>query len=160
MCCVILNFADWLKAIFWRFFFYISFDILSDISSDLFSNILSDISFDILSDISSDILSGIFLIYLLTFFLIYLLTYLLIFFLTYLLTRLLTYLLTCFLTYQNQNLTSTASQKKQLYKLYLYLTPRSKCNIHDNFVPVKCHRPQCIGPPRQGAIKSKDAKNL
>ena len=85
----------------------ISFDILSDISSDKSSDILSDISFDILSDISSDILSGIFLTYLLTFFLTYLLT----FFLTYLLTCFLTYLLTFFLTYQNQNLTSTASQK-------------------------------------------------
>ena len=134
----------------------ISFDILSDISSDISSDILSDISFDILSDISSDILSGIFLTYLLTFFLTYLLT----FFLTYLLTCFLTYLLTFFLTHQNQNLTSTASQKKQLCKLYIYLTPRSKSNIHDNFAPVKCHRPQCIGPPRQKAVKSKDAKRL
>ena len=97
-----------------------------------------------------------FLTYLLTFFLLYLLTYLLTFFLTYLLTCFLTYLL----TYQNQNLTSTASQKKQLCKLYFYLTPRSKSNIHDNFVRVKCHRPQCIGPPRQKAVKSKDAKRL
>ena len=110
----------------------ISFDILSDISSDISSDILSDISVDILSDISSDILSGIFLTYLLTFFLTYLLT----FFLTYLLTCFLTYLLTFFLTYQNQNLTSTASPKKPLCKLYIYLTPRSKSNIHDNFVPV------------------------
>ena len=124
------------------------------------SDILSDISFDILSDISSDILSGIFLTYLLTFFLTYLLTYLLTFFLTYLLTCCLTYLLTFFLTYQNQNLTSTAWPKKQLCKLYIYLTPRSKSNIHDNFVPVKSHRPQCIGPPRQKAVKSKDAKRL
>ena len=129
----------------------ISFDILSDISSDISSNILSDISFDILSDISSDILSAIFLTYLLTFFLTYLLTYLLSFFRTYLLTCFLTYLLTFFLTYQNQNLTSTASQKK-LCKLYIYLTPRSKSNIHDNFVPVKCHRPQCIGSPCQKAV--------
>ena len=114
----------------------ISFDILSDISSD----ILSDISFAILSDISSDILSDIFLTYLLTFFLTNLLTlfltYLLTFFLTYLSTCFLTYLLTFFLTYQNQNLTSTASQKKPLCKLYIYLAPRSKSNIHDNFVPV------------------------
>ena len=129
----------------------ISFDILSDIS-DISSDILSDISFDILSDISSDILSGIFLTYLLTLFLT--------FFLTYLLTCFLTYLLTFFLTYQNQNLTSTASQKKQLCKLYIYLTLRSKSNIHDKYVPVKCHRPQCIGPPRQKAVKSKDAKRL
>ena len=131
---------------------HISFDILSDISSDISSDILSDISFDI----SSNILSDIFLTYLLTFFLTYLLT----FFLTYLLTCFLTYLLTFFLTYQNQNLTSTASQKKPLCKLYIYLTPCNKSNIHDNFVPVKCHRPHCIGPPRQKAVKSKDAKRL
>ena len=101
----------------------ISFDILSDISSDISSDILSDISVDILSDISSDILSGIFLTYLLTFFLTYLLT----FFLTYLLTCFLTYLLTFFLTYQNQNLTSTASQKKAaLQTLYLPHTTQQK----------------------------------
>ena len=97
-------------------------------------------SSDILSDISSDILSDIFLTYLLTFFLTNLLTlfltYLLTFFLTYLSTCFLTYLLTFFLTYQNQNLTSTASQKKPLCKLYIYLARRSKSNIHDNFVPV------------------------
>ena len=81
-----------------------------------------------------------FLTYLLTFFLTNLLTlfltYLLTFFLTYLSTCFLTYLLTFFLTYQNQNLTSTASHKKPLCKLYIYLTPRSKSNIHGNFVPV------------------------
>ena len=105
-------------------------------------------------------LTYILLIYLLTFFLTYLLTFFLTsfwhifwhsfwqifwhsfwhifwqFFLTYLSTCFLTYLLTFFLTYQNQNLTSTASQKKPLCKLYIYLTPRSKSNIHDNFVPV------------------------
>ena len=150
----------------------ISFNILSDVSSDISSDILSDISVDILSDISSDILSGIFLTYLLTFFL------------TYLLTCFLTYLLTFFLTYQNQNLTSTASQKKQLCKLYIYLLPRSKSNIHDNFVPVNVialsasDRPAkrqlspkiqnacnsththttCIRPPRQKAVESKDAR--
>ena len=106
----------------------------------------SDISSDILSDISSDILSDIFLTYLLTFFLTNLLTL----FLTYLSTCFLTYLLTFFLTYQKQNLTSTASHKKPLCKLYIYLTPRSKSNIHDNFVPVN----------RQKAVKSKDAKRL
>ena len=121
--------------IFWHSFWHIfwhSFWHLSDISSDIFFwhifwhsfwhifwhsfwhlsdisfDILSDKSFDTLSDISSDILSDIFL----------------------------TYLLTFFLTYQNQNLTSTASHKKPLCKLYIYLTPRSKSNIHDNFVPV------------------------
>ena len=114
----------------------ISSDILSDISfailSDLSSVILPDISFDILPDISSDI----FLTYLLTFFLTNLLTLFLTYLLTYLSTCFLTYLLTFFLTYQNQNLTSTASHKKPLCKLYIYLTPRSKSNIHDNFVPV------------------------
>ena len=97
--------------IFWHSFWHIfwhSFWHLSDISFD----ILSDKSFDTLSDISSDN------------------------FLTYLSTCFLTYLLTFFLTYQNQNLTSTASHKKPLCKLYIYLTPRSKSNIHDNFVPV------------------------
>ena len=117
-----------------------SSDVLSDISFDILSDISSDISSDILSDISSDILSDIFLTYLLTFFLTNLLTlfltYLLTFFLTYLSACFLTYLLTFFLTYQNQNLTSTASHKKPLCKLYIYLTPRSKSNIHDNFVPV------------------------
>ena len=170
----------------------------------------SDISFDILSDISSDILSDIFLTYLLTFFLTYLLTFFLTYlltsfwhifwhsfwqifwhsfwhiFLTFLLTYLLTYLLTFFLTYQNQNLTSTASHKKPLCKLYIYLTPRSKSNIHDNFVPVNVialsasDRPakrqlspkmqnacssththtSCIRPPRQTAVESKHAKGL
>ena len=102
--------------IFWHSFWHIfwhSFWHLSDISFDILSD---NISVDILSDISSDILSGIFLTYLLTFFL--------------------TYLLTFCLTYQKQNLTSTASHKKPLCKLYIYLTPRSKSNIHDNFVPV------------------------
>ena len=117
-----------------------SSDVLSDISFDILSDKSSDISSDILSDISSDILSDIFLTYLLTFFLTNLLTlfltYLLTFFLTYLSTCFLTYLLTFFLTYQNQNLTSTTSQKKPLCKLYIYLAPRSKSNIHDNFVPV------------------------
>ena len=117
-----------------------SSDVLSDISFDILSDKSSDISSDILSDISSDILSDIFLTYLLTFFLTNLLTlfltYLLTFFLTYLSTCFLTYLLTFFLTYQNQNLTSTASHKKPLCKLYIYVTPRSKSNIHDNFVPV------------------------
>ena len=96
----------------------------------------SDISSDILSDISSDILPDIFLTYLLTFFLTNLLTLFLTYLLTYLSTCFLTYLLTFFLTYQKQNLTSTASHKKPLCKLYIYLTPRSKSNIHDNFVPV------------------------
>ena len=167
-----------------------SSDILSDISFDILSDISSDISSDILSDISSDILSDIFLTYLLTLFLTNLLTlfltYLLTFFLTYLSTCFLTYLLTFFLTYQNQNLTSTASQKKPLCKLYIYLAPRSKSNIHDNFAPVNVialsasDRPAkrqlspkmqnacssththttCIRPPRQTAVESKNAKEF
>ena len=127
----------------------ISFDILSDISSDISSDILSDISFDI----SSDILSDIFLTYLLTFFLTYLLT----FFLTYLLVCFLTYLLTFFLTYQNQNLTSTASQKKQLCKLYIYLTPRSKSNILSNVIALSASdRPakRQLSPKMQNACSS------
>ena len=88
-------------------------------------------SSDVLPDISSDILSDIFLTYLLTFFLTNLLTlfltYLLTFFLTYLSTCFLTYLLTFFRTYQNQNLTSTASQKKAaLQTLYLPRTTQQK----------------------------------
>ena len=151
---------------------------------------LTYISSDIHSDISSVILSDIFLTYLLTFFLTTLLTlfltYLLTFFLTYLSTCFLTYLLTFFLTYQNQNLTSTASHKKPLCKLYIYVTPRSKSNIHDNFVPVNVialsasDRPAkrqlspkmqnacssththttCIRPPRQTAVESKNAKEF
>ena len=140
----------------------------------------------ILSDISSDILSDIFLTYLLTFFLTNLLTLFLTYLLTYLSTCFLTYLLTFFLTYQKQNLTSTASHKKPLCKLYIYLTPRSKSNIHDNFVPVNvialsaANRPAkrqlspkmpkrllvphihttCIRPPRQTAVESKNAKEF
>ena len=168
----------------------ISFDILSDISSDIFFWYifwhsfwhifwhsfwhifwhsfwhLSDISFDILSDKSFDTLSDISSDIFLTF--------------------LLTYILTFFLTYQKQNLTSTASHKKPLCKLYIYLTPRSKSNIHDNFVPVNVialsasDRPAkrqlspkmqnacssththttCIRPPRQTAVESKHAKGF
>ena len=130
---VTLNFADWLEAIFWRSFWHIFWHSFWQIFWYIFwYSFWHTVSVDIVFDISSDILSGIFLTFLLTFFLTYLLT----FFLTYLLTCFLTYLLTFFLTYQNQNLTSTASQKKPLCKLYIYLTPRSKSNIHDNFVPV------------------------
>ena len=115
MCSVTLNFADWLEAIFWRSFWHIFWHSFW---------------------ISSDILSDIFLTYLLTFFLTNLLTLFLTYLLTYLSTCFLTYLLTFFLTYQNQNLTSTASHKKPLCKRYIYLTPRSTSNFHDNFVPV------------------------
>ena len=159
-------------------------------SSDVLSDISSDILSDILSDISSDILSDIFLTYLLPFFLTnrltLFLTYLLTIFLIYLSTCFLTYLLTFFLTYQNQNLTSTASHKKPLCKLYIYLTARSKSTVHNNFVPVNVialsasDRPAkrqlspkmqnacssththtiCIRPPRQTAVESKHAKGF
>ena len=157
MCSVTLNFADWLEAIFWRSFWHIFLTFfltyLLIYSSDISSDILSDISSDILSDISFwhsfwhifwhsfwqifwhsfwHIFWHIFYHSFWHIFLTFFLTYLLTFFLTCFLT----YLLTFFLTYQNQNLTSTASHKKPLCKLYIYLTPRSKSNIHDNFVPV------------------------
>ena len=105
-----------------------------------------------------------FLTYLLTFFLTNLLTlfltYLLTFFLTYLSTCFLTYLLTFFLTYQNQNLTSTASHKKPLCELYIYLTPRSKSNIHDNFGPVNVIALSASDCPAKRQLSPKDAKRL
>ena len=112
------------------------------------SDVLSDISFDILSDKSSDISSEFFLTYLLTFFLtsfwhilwhsfwqIFWHSFWHIFWHSFwhIFRHAFWHI---FLTYQNQNLTSTASHKKPLCKLYIYLTPRSKSNIHDNFVPV------------------------
>ena len=98
----------------------ISCDILSDISSDISSGILSDISFDILFDISSAILSDI-----------------------------------CFdiLSDISSDILSDISKTKHsihsfthkpLHKLYIYLTPRSKSNIHDNFVSVKWQFYSCI----------------
>ena len=76
--------------------------------------------------------------------------------------------------------------KKPLCKLYIYLTPRSKSTIHNNFVPVNVialsasDRPAkrqlspkmqnacssththttCIRPPRQTAVESKHAKGF
>ena len=111
-----------------------------------------------------------FLTYLLTFFLTYLLkfflTYLLTFFLTYLLTFFLTYLLTCFLTYLLTYLSDISETKhsthsftqKPLHKLYIYLTPRSKSNIHDSFVSVKWQFYSCIrlhrtAPPRSSWVQ-------
>ena len=128
MCSVTLNFADWLEAIFWRSFWHIFWHSFWHIFCHSFWHIFRHSFWHIFWHSFWHI----FLTYLLTFFLTYLLT----FFLTYLSTCFLTYLLTFFLTYQNQNLTSTASHKKPLCKLYIYLTPRSKSNIHDNFVPV------------------------
>ena len=105
------------------------------------------------------ILLTFFLTYLLTFFLTYLLT----FFLTYLLTCFLTYLLTFFVTYQRQNIASTASRKSHstnsiftshhAAKVISMTTLRlSNGNSTVAF--------DCIGPPRQKAVKSKDAKCL
>ena len=101
-----------------------SSDVLSDISCDILSvissGILSDISFDILFDISSAILSDI-----------------------------------CFdiLSDISSDILSDISKTKHsihifthkpLHKLYIYLTPRSKSNIHDNFVSVKWQFYSCI----------------
>ena len=128
---VTLNFADWLEAIFWRSFWHIFWHSFGHIFWYIFWHSfwhicwhpfwhifrysfwhLSDISFDILSDISSDILSDISF-------------------------DMLSDISSDILSdISNQNLTSTASQKKPLCKLYIYLTPRSKSNIHDNFAPV------------------------
>ena len=118
MCSVTLNFADWLEAIFWRSFWHI------------FWHSFWQIFWIYLLTFFLTYLLTFFLTYLLTFFLTNLLTlfltYLLTFFLTYLSTCFLTYLLTFFLTYQNQNLTSTASQKAALQTLYLPDTRQQK----------------------------------
>ena len=179
---VTLNFADWLEAIFWRSFWHIFWHSFWHIFWYIFWHSFWHICWHSFWHIFLTYLLTFFLTYLLTFFLTYLLT----FFLTYLLTCFLTYLLTFFLTYQNQNLTSTASQKKPLCKLYIYLTPRSKSNIHDNFAPVNVialsasdhpakrqlspkmqnasssthTHTTCIRPPRQKAVESKDAKGF
>ena len=153
---VTLNFADWLEAIFWRsfwhifwhsfwhIFWYIFWHSFWHIFWHSFWHIfrysfwhLSDISFAILSDISSDILSDI----------------------SFDMLSDISSDILSDISKPKPNIHSF-TKKKQLCKLYIYLTPRGKSNIHDNFVPVKCHRPQCIGPPRQKAVKSKDAKRL
>ena len=90
----------------------ISVDILSDISSDVLSDILSDISFDILSDISSDILSDI----------------------SFDMLSDISSDILSDISKPKPNIHSFT--KKPLCKLYIYFTPRSKSNIHDNFVPV------------------------
>ena len=91
----------------------LSFDTLSDISSDILSDISLDILSDISSDISFDILSD---IRSLTFFL--------------------TFLATNCLSKTKHSIHSFT--QKPLHKLYIYLTPRSKSNIHDDFASVKC----------------------
>ena len=194
MCSVTLNFADWLEAIFWRSFWHIFWHsfwhifwyILLTYLLTFFLTYLLTFFLTSFWHIFWYILLTFFLTYLLTFFLTYLLTLFLTYLLTYLSTCFLTYLLTFFLTYQNQNLTSTASHKKPLCKLYIYLTPRSKSNIHDNFVPVNvialsasdrlakrqlspkmqnaCSSTRthttCIRPPCQTAVESKHAKGF
>ena len=120
-----------------------------------------------------------FLTYLLTFFLTYLLTffltYLPIFFLTYLLTFFPTYLLTCFLTYlltffltffltyQRQNIASTVSHKSHStnstftsHQAAKVISMTTLCLSNGNSTVTF----DCIGPPRQKAVKSKDAKRL
>ena len=140
MCSVTLNFADWLEAIFWRSFWHIFWHSFWHIFWYILLTYLLTFFLTYLLTFFLTSFWHIFwyilLTYLLTFFLTNLLTLFLTYLLTYLSTCFLTYLLTFFLTYQNQNLTSTASHKKPLCKLYIYLTPRSKSNIHDNFVPV------------------------
>ena len=128
---VTLNFADWLEAIFWRsfwhifwhsfwhIFWYIFWHSFWHICWHSFWHIfrssfwhLSDISFDILSDISSDILSDISFD---------------------MLSNISSDILSD-ISKPKPNIHSFT--KKPLCKLYIYLTPRSKSNIHDNFVPV------------------------
>ena len=127
MCSVTLNFADCLEAIFWRSFWHIfgysfwhifwyifwhifwqSFWHLSDISFD----ILSDKSFDTLSDISSDNFSDI----------------------SFDMLSDISSDILSDISKPKPNIHSFT--KKPLCKLYIYLTPRSKSTIHNNFVPV------------------------
>ena len=51
------------------------------------------------------------------------------------------------------------TQKAALQTLYLPHTTQHK-EFPWQLCACKCHRPQCIGPPRQKAVKSKDAKRL
>ena len=184
----------------------ISFDILSDISSDIFfwhiSDILSDISSDILSDISSDIF----------FWHIFWHSFWHIFWHSFwhlsdisfdilsdksfdTLSDISSDISFHMLSDISSDILSDISKpkpnihsftQKPLCKLYIYLTPRSKSNIHDNFVPVNVialsasDRPAkrqlspkmqnacsstrthttCIRPPRQTAVESKHAKGF
>ena len=155
MCSVTLNFADWLEAIFWRSFWHIfwhsfwqifwynfwhsfwhifwhSFWHLSDISFD----ILSDKSFDTLSDISSDILSDI----------------------SFDMLSDISSDILSDISKPKPNIHSF-TQKAALQTLYLPHTTQQKSYPWQHCA-CKCHRPQCIGPPRQKAVKSKDAKRL
>ena len=98
---------------------------------------------------------------------IFFLTYLLILFLTYLptyfLIYFLTYLLIFFLTYQRQNTASTISLKNHSTNSIFTSDHTTKlismttlCLSNGNSIIIF----DCIGPPRQKAIKSKDAKCL
>ena len=108
----------------------ISFDILSDISSD----ILSDISFDILSDISSDRSSDI---------------------LSDISFDMLSDISSDILSDISKTKHSIHSfTQKPLHKLYICLKPRSKSNIHDNFVSVKWQFYSCIRLHRTAPPKS------
>ena len=108
-----------------------------------------------------------FLTYLLQFFLTYVLTfflaYLLTFFLTYLLTCFLTYLLTFFLTYPRQNIASTASHTS--HSINSIFTSHHAANVISMTTLCLSNGNStvafdCIRPPRQKAVKSKDAKSL
>ena len=109
----------------------ISCDILFDILSDISSEILSDISFDILSDILSDI--------------------------SFNLLSDISFDILSDISKTKQSMHSFT--QKPLHKLYFYLTPRSKSNIHDNnFVSVKwqfysCSRLHRTAPPRSSWVQ-------
>ena len=114
----------------------ISCDILSVISSDISSGILSDISFDTLFDISSAILSDICFDIL-----------------SDISSDILSDISFDVLSDISSDILSDISKTKHsihsfthkpLHKLYIYLTPRSKSNIHDNFVSVKWQFYSCI----------------
>ena len=152
MCSVTLNFADWLEAIFWRSFWHIFWHSFWHIFWYIFWHSFWHIFWHSFWHI---FWHSFWQIFWHSFWHIFWHSFWHIF-----LTCFLTYLLTFFLTYQNQNLTSTASQKKPLCKLYIYLTPRSKSNIHDNFVPVNVIALSASDRPAQKAVKSKDAKRV
>ena len=154
---VTLNFADWLEAIFWRsfwhmfwhsfwqIFWYIFWHSFWHICWHSFWHIfrysfwhLSDISFDISFDILSDILSDI----------------------SFDMLSDISSDIFCDISKPKPNIHSFT--KKPLCKLYIYLTPRSKSNIHDNVVPVNvialsasdCPAKRQLSPKMQNACSS------
>ena len=182
--------------IFWHSFWHIvghSFDILSDISCDILSDIsfdiLSDISLDILSDISSDILSGISFVILsdissdilsdISFDMLCDTSFDILSDIRSL-TFLLTILATNCLSKTKHSIHSFT--QKPLHKLYIYRTPRSKSNIHDDFAsvksslhrtapprsswvprckaPVATHKPHASDSPAKKAVESQDAMQV